>query len=724
VPGSALLHLETLLTYKSHTNAQRLQHVAVRGSSRLYRDTAQMVVGLSRQALLIPMLMASAAALGAALAPIPQSKVLPAAGQGTGSVPIAPAPAPQVQQISYLASPHINSTLAQWRILRNKDGHPFSSYASFLTRYGGWPGESGLRRSAERAINPAASSPAEVTAYFRIHPALTAIGHARHALTLQTLGQLEQARQAARQAWHAGVLPRFDEDRLLSQFGSALTPQDHDRRMEALLAKGDTASAQRTLPYSSSARRPLFDARIALQTQSPDAAAKVAMLGSSASTDAGVLADRVNWLRNSSQTLTARNLLAQRPVLTSPAGDAESWLETLLTMARGAANDKQWSTAYAISSKLDDAFPPATEVSGRSLGERDDYTSLAWLAGSTALHQLGRPADAIGMFTRYAKGGRSAQVITKGYYWAGRAAQAAGRKDEAATYFNQAAAYPELFYGQLALERVGRIVPAPAAVAAVRITDVDRAAFQRREVVQATHLLGLMGQWEDQSVFVRALAEGANTETDRALAAELAGQTSRPDLGVWIARVARNEGSPFYVQGAFPQVQIPPAQSAYWSLAHGIIRQESSFDRAAVSHAGARGMMQLMPGTGREVASKLGLPYDQGRLTRDPNYNILLGSHYFQGLMNYWGNNAALAAASYNAGPGNVRKWITQNGDPRLPGADIVKWIEDIPFLETRGYVQRVLENAVVYDAINPARAGAPKRVRLSHYLGKTSRPG
>jgi soluble lytic murein transglycosylase len=223
---------------------------------------------------------------------------------------------------------------------------------------------------------------------------------------------------------------------------------------------------------------------------------------------------------------------------------------------------------------------------------------------------------------------------------------------------------------------------------------------------------------------VRALSGHVKTDRERALAAEFAHQIRRPDLAVWVARDARNSGTPFYAREAYPQVNIPAAQRHYWSLAHGIIRQESSFDRAAVSHAGARGMMQLMPGTARSTAGKLGMSYELGRLTRDPDYNIMLGSRYFAQLMDTWGGSAALAVASYNAGPGNVRRWIAANGDPRMPGVDIVRWIEEIPFAETRGYVQRVLENAVVYDAINPAQARTPALTRLSSYLGKSSRPG
>ena len=192
---------------------------------------------------------------------------------------------------------------------------------------------------------------------------------------------------------------------------------------------------------------------------------------------------------------------------------------------------------------------------------------------------------------------------------------------------------------------------------------------------------------------------------------------------MWVARSARNAGSPFYTRGGYPEVRIPAAQNHLWSFAHGIIRQESSFDRAAVSHANARGMMQLVPATARETAGKIGLPADIARLTRDPDYNIQLGSAYLASLMDYWGNNAVLAAASYNAGPGNVRKWVREFGDPRMPGVDVVKWIEDIPYSETRGYVQRVLENAVVYDTINPSGARTPSVNRLSRYLNK-NRPG
>lgn len=649
----------------------------------------------------------------------PQVRVAPLAQQS------AQYPAPQypATQPRAYGVPVPNYAVARWNSLRQSDNLPFSSYASFLTSHRGWPGETALRKSAEKAIDPGASSPAEVLAYFRIHPPLTPTGRAKRAFALLSSGQPGEAREEARVAWQGGVLARPDEDRLLAMFGAGLGQADHDQRMDVLLDNNDVQSAQRTLPYSSAAQRPLYEARLALQTRAPDAGSRAAMLGFGYQGHAGLLMDRANWLRNTGQSLAARQLLAQRPTLTTRPANAEKWLETLLVVARAAANDSQWSTVYQIASRPDDAFPVGTNLTDRSAGERDEYTSLVWLAGVTALQRLNRPSDAMTMFARYARGGKSLQVVTKGMYWAGRAALAANQPALASGYFEEAARYPELFYAQLSLERLGRPVPAPAIVAASLPTAADRTAFQRDDLVEAARTLGRTGAWRDQSLFVRALAERPERDSDRVLASDLALQLGRQDLNVWLARNARNSGSSFYVRSSYPEVRVPAAQSHYASLALGIMRQESSFDRAATSPVGARGMMQLMPRTAQEVAGKMGLPYSASRLTEDPAYNITLGSAYMASLMQTWGGNALLVAASYNAGSGNVRKWVREFGDPRLPGADIPRWIENIPFAETRGYVQRVLENAVVYDSMKSPGGYAAQRNPLSRYLGKSS-PG
>lgn len=681
---------------------------------------------MHRKALTMTLLLSSAA-IGGAIAPHAVPRLVPAALQASaGDVPAAvpQTPQPAYQPSPIVAAPRMSNALAQWNSLRQTDNLPFSSYASFLRNYRGWPGETALRRTAERAIDPNTTSPSEVVAYFQALPPLTAAGHARNAAALLALGRVEDARAAARQAWHAGVLPMTDEARMLALFGAAFSTADHDRRMEALLANNDAVSALRTLPYASPARRPVYEARLALQTNAPDAASRLGLIGTAADTDPGVIRDRANWLRDGGQSVAARALLAQPRTLSALPADPEKWYETLLTMARAAASDRNWETAYRIASQVDDAYPPGTDVSTRSIGERDDYTSLTWLAGTVALHRLNRPADAQRMFEKYGRAAQSPQSITKGLYWAGRAAQAAGQTVQANAYYQEAGTHFDQFYGQLALERLGRPLPPPAPPSLAQPTPEQRQAFYARELVQVARLLGQMGAWRDQSEFLRAIAGDVKTDADRLLAVELSREIARPDLGVMVARRARADGSTDYKKWGFPETRVPGGHEGNWTMIHAITRQESQFDREAVSHAGARGLMQLMPGTARETATKLGLPYEMARLTRDTDYNIMLGSTYFSRMMDYWSGNYPLAVASYNAGPGNVRKWIAANGDPRMPGVDMVDWIEGIPIFETRNYVQRVLENAVVYDLMNPSRARTPERNRLSHYLGKGNRPG
>jgi soluble lytic murein transglycosylase len=133
------------------------------------------------------------------------------------------------------------------------------------------------------------------------------------------------------------------------------------------------------------------------------------------------------------------------------------------------------------------------------------------------------------------------------------------------------------------------------------------------------------------------------------------------------------------------------------AIVHAIARQESAFDPTAVSHAGARGLMQMMPATARETARRAGLPFDWHKLGQDPLYAAQMGAAHLNDLLKEWRGSYILTFAAYNAGSPNVKKWITAYGDPRDPQVDAVDWVERIPFSETRNYVQRVMENLQVY---------------------------
>lgn len=614
------------------------------------------------------------------------------------------------------------SGLFEWKTLQQSDTLPFTSYANFLTSYSGWPGELGFRKNAERVIRSGVESPDRVIAYFRQLPPLTPLGHLRFAEALSARGLRDEARDSARNAWVGGALASEDENLILGTFADAIRPGDHDTRMNRLLWDRATTNAARQILLVSSSKRAVFEARLAMLSKAPDAAIKAQAVFELAKNDAGFLIDRNWWQRNTGQLPQARNLLAAQRQLSAPPLDPEKWLSALTVTARGANNDAQWSIVYDIARQLNDAYPMGTDVRERPFAERDDYTTLAWMGGSAALNKLGRPADAIILFERYSAAAKSAQTQAKGYYWAGRAAEAAGQRENAKRFYERAGQYFDQFHGQLALERLGRPITAPPMRRTVEISGSARSAFEDNSIIKAAKLLGQQGQWADQTKFIRAIAAAANTDVEAVLASELATKINRPDLSVMVGRNARMAGLDDYLRTAFPQVQVPQEALPSWTMIHAISRQESQFDRQIVSRAGARGLMQLMPGTARETAPSAGVSYDPANLN-DPTYNIKLGSTYFGQMMNLYRGSYVLAVAAYNAGPGNVNKWLRTIGDPRIPGTDVLDWIERIPLSETRNYVHRVLENAVVYDLLNPSGANIRSRAPLSAYLGK-SQPG
>ncbi|MES2442544.1 MAG: lytic transglycosylase domain-containing protein [Pseudomonadota bacterium] len=623
---------------------------------------------------------------------------------------------------SYIPSGELSGALAEWNRLQQSDNFPFSDYANFMLMHPGWPGETARRAAAETVLESGTWAPGLVVRYFERFPPVTPAGNLRYAEALAASGRQAEGEQLARKAWRAGVLRPGDEARLTGAFAGALTVDDHDAREDMLLWQNSLASAQRQLGMTSAGRRAVFEARIAFRSKAADADAKGAAAMAAGRGDPGFIADRARWLRESGQGMAARAYLGQPRTLAFRPGHVEKWYEVLLASAQAAQADGQYDLAYRIASQVDDAYPAGTDVSDRPYGERDDYTSLTWLAGNVALYQLQRPRDATGMFERYSHGSKTPQTQSKGLYWAGRAAEAAGDSAASNAYYERAAGYPDLYYGQLASERLGRSLRRPPDFNA-RVSDpAVRDAFYRREVVRAAQLLGTLNNYADQGVFIRQIAKDATSDSDHILAAELSRAIGRPDLGVMVGRSALENGFSDYTAAGYPSVRVPEAQQDYWTIIHAIARQESQFDRAAVSHAGARGLMQLMPGTARETAGKLGMGYNVSSLTVDTDYNIQLGSTYFKRMFGIYGSYP-LAVAAYNAGPGNVNKWIAANGDPRLPGGDMVRWIEQIPIFETKNYVQRVLENAVVYDLLNPQRARSQGPSNLSWYLGKR-RPG
>ncbi|MGE4303130.1 MAG: lytic transglycosylase domain-containing protein, partial [Novosphingobium sp.] len=323
---------------------------------------------------------------------------------------------------------------------------------------------------------------------------------------------------------------------------------------------------------------------------------------------------------------------------------------------------------------------------------------------------------------RYGAAAQTPGTRSKGFSRAGRALAKAGDTAGANRYFEMAAQYPHYFYGQLSLERLGRPLPdldtQPKAVP----TREERKAFMARPIVDAVRDVSRDGDWRTAVQFFREIADQAETEADHVLVAELAQEIGRRDLAVILGQSAHADGFGEFGEISYPLIPNPPGTN--WTMVHALTRQESQFAQNALSHAGARGLMQLMPGTAREQAGKMGLGYSLSELTNDATYNIRLGDGYFGRMMDYYGGATPLAVAAYNAGPGNVNKWLRANGDPRTGAVDWIDWLERIPIYETKNYVQRVLENAVVYEEIYPQNSSYRGPNKLTRLMPGKRTPG
>jgi soluble lytic murein transglycosylase len=356
-------------------------------------------------------------------------------------------------------------------------------------------------------------------------------------------------------------------------------------------------------------------------------------------------------------------------------------------------------TAYVVVTATD--LPTAGTTARGQIADRD------FLAGFLQLRFLNEPQLAATWFNDLIAASSAVITQARGYYWLARTETGA----EAAADYARSAAYPDTFYGQLAALALG---DSPAQVAA-RILNAgepgfsaeDAVTFGLQELPRAAALLVQMNDRQDAQIFLNRIGVVAADDRSRELAARLALGLGIPQSAVAIARVAGISGQ-MLVREGWPLAESPPP-GLEPAIALGIMRQESSFDPTAISGAGAEGLMQLMPATARKTSHDEGIPYND---LFDPNQNMALGTAYLAGLIQQFGNCLPLAIAAYNAGPQNVANWLAENGDPEMRGqpggANIIDWIEEIPFNETRNYVQRVTESIVIYRALQTGTADNP----------------
>jgi soluble lytic murein transglycosylase len=240
-------------------------------------------------------------------------------------------PAPSAASAS-AAAYDINYALADWRRLRAAEGYRFADYARFLNANPGWPDEAKMRRWAEKAMVPG-ESPVTVITFFRTELPKSGNGYARLAEAHAATGKPTEAAQAARDAWASDDLSAQDENLIASRYWSSLSPSDHDRRADALLFAKKPADAQRILANTSAARRAAFQARIAMQTSAANADQLYRAVEAQNATDAGLLMDRLRFLKDTYGNVSGARALAARPHhFTYRPSDPERFYDMLLAL--------------------------------------------------------------------------------------------------------------------------------------------------------------------------------------------------------------------------------------------------------------------------------------------------------------------------------------------------------------------------------------------------------
>lgn len=623
-----------------------------------------------------------------------------------------------------LAVPVLDEVVTWDRLRRETFKAGFADYAAFLAGHADWPAAATIRRLAERSITD--DTPADqIVRHFSRLPPLTADGKWRLADALAATGQTAAAANWARDAWDSAGLDETQEARLLARFGDLLRPDDHASRMDRLLWADRITPAARMLARVDTDTRLWALARIAMKRDAPDQAARLDVVPGRLRREAGLVLDEARWLIRAGRAAEGHALLAGGATPRVAGGlltvGLESWLKTRLDIGRALwrAGNPTSARAVLAGHGLDTA-----QMAARPVAERAALLDAEWLAGWLALRRLGQPAQALGHFRAARAVAQTPISQARADYWAGRAADAAGQRDAARQFYTAAARHPDYFYGQLASERLG--LPLALVGRPLPAIDANTAGNFRAEArVRAVFALAEVDRGR-QTIFLKQLADTAQTPARAGLVAGLAAPLGRPDAGVHAGKAARGTAELAMISAAFPVLPLPESLMSRFVIIHAIARQESQFDRTARSSANALGLMQLLPGTAAEQAQKMGLPASPAsRLTQDPVWNVTLGSGFIERLRGGYGGSAPLAVAAYNAGPGNVRRFVAQNGDPRgnPKDGDMIDWIESIPFSETRNYVQRVLENAVVYETLYPERATTKGPNRLSEWLGKTT-PG
>lgn len=579
------------------------------------------------------------------------------------------------------ASGPLAGDIIEWHRLRAGRGD-LAEYLGFAARNADWPGMALLYEKAEGAIT-AATPPAVIRDWFAAHPPLTGAG------ALAWLGALPapEATAQARALW-AGAVPLTEaqEAAFLNDFVAVLTESDHESRVLALLAKGETDAARRVIPRTGLDFARLALLRADIQQDRPDWRPRFRALHAAEADDPALALDRFRALVRAKDRDAARALMLERSRSAASLGDPVPWASMRADYARLALREHDPRLARRL-------------AEGHHLQPTDKlWPDLIFLSGYAAL-KSGDPAAALADFRALEAQSQGLLSQSRALYWQARAQQALGDPDSVAT-MTRAAAHQASYYGQLAAEALGQPMD-PGFLhdgdPAQTLPDWRGAALREDRRFQAAIWLQLAGATDLAARFLNHMAETADPQ-DIGRMARLMTEFGQTHAALRLAKAAAAKGIT-YPDALFPLPGIAhPGFAVPEELILAIARQESEFNPRAGSSVGARGLMQVMPQTAQDIARQTGMDYDLAALSSDGSVNARFGAYYLRQLRDRFGPSVALIASGYNAGPGRAGQWLDLLGEIR-GGVDPVDWVEMIPFDETRNYVMRVAEALAIYRA-------------------------
>lgn len=570
--------------------------------------------------------------------------------------------------------------LIEWHRLREGKGNA-AEVMQFLELNPDWPGLDWLRRKSEPAMQDAARS--DILAFFAQGLPQSAQGALIHANALRAEGQDALADAGIVLAWRTMAIGPQTHAAMLANHGDLLKPH-HEARMDMLLWEDWDQNIARMMPLMSEDWQKLARARQGLRSRVDNVEALLAAVPSRLKSTPGLAYERFVWRARKGLREGAVEIALASSESAKTLGEPERWSNRRRSIARDLMRDKDYATAYKLASR-------------HGLTEGAAFADLEWLSGYLSLRFLNEPARALTHFENHRAAVNTPVSLGRAGYWIGRTHEVLGNEAEARKSYAFGAEYQTSYYGLLAAERVG--VPFDQSLAGTAVVpDWRQASFMGSTVFQAAVLALQAGELTVSERFFTHLTESLSP-LEAAQLGQVAIDLNEPHIAVMIGKRAARAGvtipAPYYALHDMAKNDYSVAME----FALAIARRESEFDPVVVSGAGARGLMQLMPGTAQEVSQGLGLDYSKAKLTSNWAYNAQLGTAYLQELEEQFQGNPVMMAAAYNAGPSRPIRWMQIYGDPRKGEMDIVDWIEHIPFRETRNYAMRVTESLPIYRA-------------------------